>query len=95
MAVKKYRVPYIESRLADLGVFDEESQALIIDIRSRFDLYNEEVEEARYYFKLTYESGISEENHRRASQGVENSYRNMAQMARLIVERIGKLTPVQ
>lgn len=43
-AVKKYRIPYVESRLGDLGILDEQSQALILDIRSNFDLYNEEVD---------------------------------------------------
>ncbi|MEK7152469.1 MAG: hypothetical protein AAB834_00850, partial [Patescibacteria group bacterium] len=63
LSVKKHRVPYIESRLLDLDAFDEESQALIFDIQSRFAAYNEEVEEARYYFRLTYEPGVSEANH--------------------------------
>jgi hypothetical protein len=95
LSVKKYRVPYIESRLTDLGAFDEEAQALILDIQWRFSLYNEEVDEARFYFKLTYESGVSEENHRRAAQGVESTYRNLAQMARHIIERINKLSPLR
>lgn len=95
LSVKKYRVPYIESRLADLGAFNEEAQALILDIQWRLSLYNEEIDEARFYFKLTYEPGVSEENHRRATQGVESSYRNLAQMARSIVEQINKLSPPQ
>ena len=95
LSVKKYQVPYIESRLADLDAFDEDSQALVLDIHSRFNLYNEEIEEARFYFKLTYEPGVSEENHHRASQGVENGYRNLAQMARSIIKRINKLSPLQ
>ena len=95
LSVKKNQVPYIESRLADLGAFEEDSQALVLDIHSRFNLYNEEVEEARFYFKLTYESGVSEENYRRAIQGVENTYRNLAQTARLIIEQINKLSPLQ
>lgn len=95
LSVKKHRVPYIESRLLDLDAFDEESQALIFDIQAKFELYNEEVEEARYYFRLTYEPGVSEVNHRLASQGVESSYRNLAQMARSIIERINRLSPLK
>lgn len=66
-----------------------------MDIRSNVDLLNEEVNEARFYFKLTYESGISEENHRRAALGAEKSYQNLAARAREIVERVNRLVPIK
>lgn len=95
LAVKKYRLPYIDSRVADLGLFDEQSRALILDIRSNVDLFNEQVDEAWFYFRLTYESGVSEENHRRAALGAEKSYQNLATRAREIIERVNRLVPVR
>jgi len=95
LAVKKYRLPYIDSRVGDLGLFDEESRALILDVRSNIDLFNEQVDEARFYFKLTYESGITEENHRRAALGAEKSYQNLSERAREIIERINRLVPIE
>lgn len=94
LAVKKCHVPYIDSRLAELGAFDEAAQALILDIRAKIDQINEEVDQERYYFQLTYQPGITEENHRLASESVANCYRNIGQMARLIIERINQLTSV-
>lgn len=40
LAVKTYRLAYIDSRVGNLGVFDEESRALILDVRSNIDLFN-------------------------------------------------------
>jgi hypothetical protein len=94
LAVKKYRLPYLEARLADLGGFDETSQATLIDIRTKVDLFNEEVDEARFYFKLTYDSEISDANLRLADESVSNTYRNLALMARVIVARINLLKPL-
>lgn len=93
LSVKKYRLPYLEARLADLGGFDEASQAILLDIRGKVDLFNEEVDEARFYFKLTY-SKISEDNHKLANESVANTYLNLAKMARVIVERIDLLKPL-
>ena len=95
LGVKKYSVPYLDSRFADLGGFTEPAQVLLIDIRSRIDLYNEEVDQARYFFELTYQSGITLENHDRASQSVANGYGNMRTLARHIIERIDQLNTLK
>lgn len=93
LSVKKYRLPYTEMRLNELEMFDEGSQALIVDIVNRLSLFNEEVDEARFYFRLTYTPGVSPENHELASQSVRVCYRNLAQMGRIIVDQKSKLIP--
>lgn len=95
LAVKKYALPYIDARIGDLGIFDETSRASILDIRSNVDLFNEQVDDARFYFKLTYESGVSGENYTRAVLSLEKSYQSLATRAREIMERIGCLVPVK
>ncbi len=92
LGVKKYSIRYLDSRLADLGGFSETAQALLVDIRARFDLYNEEVDQARYYFQLTYQPGVTPENHALAGQSVTAGYRNMRTQARQIIERIDQLS---
>lgn len=94
LAVKKYRLPYLESHVPDLGLFKERPRALILDIRSNVDLFNEQVDEALFYFKLTYESGVSVDNHHRAVLAVKTSYMSLATRAREIIERVGELLRV-
>ncbi len=91
LGIKKHAVRYLDSRLADLGGFSERAQALLLDIRTRIDLYNEEVDQIRYFFQLTYQSGISPENHAQASQLVVNGYVNLGKQARQIIEHIESL----
>lgn len=91
LGIKKYSARYLDSRLADLGGFSEKAQALLVDIRARFDLYNEEVDQARYFFQVTFQPGVTPENHALASQSVIGCYRNMGSQARQIIERIDEL----
>ncbi len=95
LGVKKYSTRYLDSRLADLGGFSEKAQALLVDIRARFDLYNEEVDQARYFFQLTFQPGITPENHALAGQSVIGGYRNLGSQARQIIERIDELNTLQ
>jgi hypothetical protein len=94
LSLKKYHLQYLEARLADLGGFDEKSQALLLNIRGKVDLYNQEVDEARFYFKLTYDAGISSQNHKSAIENLEEMYRHIAKLDRDIVERINMLEPL-
>lgn len=91
LAVKKFSTGYLDSRLADLGGFSEQAQRLLIDIRARFDLYNQEVDQARYFFELTFQAGISSENHALASQSTKTAYQNLLPQARQIIEHIDNL----
>ena len=91
LGVKKYSTLYLDSRHADLGGFSETAQALLIDIRARFDLYNEEVDQARYFFRLTFQPGITPENHAIATQSTTNAYLDMLTQARLIIGQIDQL----
>ena len=85
----------LDSRLADLGGFSEKAQAFLLDIRSRIDLYNEEVDQIRFFFELTYQSGISPENHAQASQLIVNGYQNLGTQARQIIQHIESLSTTE
>lgn len=93
LGVKKYRIPYLDSNIGELGIFDEPSRAALLDIRAQLDLFNEDIDEARLYHKMTFDLSDSETNHAIACQSLENCYRNLAQKARHIVDRIGKVLP--
>ncbi len=94
LSVKKYRLPYLESKIAELSLFPQQFQRLALEILANLHLYNEEIEEARFYFKLTFESGISSENHERAFEGGSECYRNLGERAKIIVERISKIKDI-
>lgn len=91
LSVKKYRVPYLDSNIGELGIFDERSRAAILDVRAQLEMYNEEIDEARLYQKLTFDLRDSEINHPIAYQLVQNCYKNLGQRAKQIADRIGQI----
>lgn len=88
--VKKYRVPYLDANIGQLGIFNEQSRAAILDIRAQLDLFNEEVDEARLNYKMTFEL-TDPTNHAAAVQNVETCYKNLGQQAKHIADRIGPI----
>lgn len=90
LAVKKYKLPYLESKIGELSLFSERSQRRALEILNHLHLFNEEVEEARFYFKLTFDSSISVENHSKALEGGNTSYIKMGERAQIIIDRIRK-----
>ena len=94
LGMKKHELAYLDSKIADLGVFDEETQRQLLELRHEFHLFNEEVESAGWYFKLTFDSGMSDQNLEIVKLGIEQSYQHILGRAREIVERINVLVPI-
>lgn len=87
LSLKKYALPILDSRLPTLWMLDEGLQRQLLDVRARLDLMNEEIDQARVYFQLTYQ-GLNEENGSRANSNLTSSYRNIAVCAKTLVDRI-------
>jgi alkanesulfonate monooxygenase SsuD/methylene tetrahydromethanopterin reductase-like flavin-dependent oxidoreductase (luciferase family) len=66
-AMKTFSAPYLQAKLGDLDLFSEEFKRHILNILSQIRILNEQVEEARYFYRLTFASGISQPNHTIAS----------------------------
>jgi len=88
---RKYSVRFLHSRLADLVGFTGKDQALLVDIRTRVDLYNDAVEEARYFFERTHEPGVSSENCAQTAESLTAGCGNMRAEARQIIELINRI----
>jgi hypothetical protein len=91
LGVKKYHVPYLDSKMGELGIFAESERAMILDIRAQLALFNEEVDEARMYHKMTFDMAGSTVNHSIAETNVANAYRNLAKRARQVADRIDRV----
>ena len=86
--LKELALPYTQTKLTDLELFSEAGRRRVLEILSRIRIFNQHVEESRFFFKLTFESGISESNHASASIQVEAAYDAASQQSRLIVELV-------
>lgn len=87
LSVKKYALPLLDTRVASLWELEEKLQNHLLEVRANLDLLNEEVDQARYYFGLTFES-LGEENRRRVDTNLMGCYLNIARRAKILVEKI-------
>ena len=90
LGVKKYETPFLDLKLSDLTIFDETFQNKILEIKSRLNLLNEEVETSRFYHEKTFDS-LSDINRQIICQNLNGSYKNIAGTARRLADRIAVL----
>ena len=90
LTLKKYFAPLLDSRIPSLWYLDSRLQQLLLEVRSELNLLNEEIDQARYYFGLTF-TNLDSENHSRVSGNLTESYRQIAKRARLTADKIGEL----
>lgn len=90
LALKKYVVPLLDSRISSLWFFDGGFQRLLLEVRNELNLLNEEVDQARYYFGLTF-TKLEGDNYARVNSNLTNCYRQMAERAKIAANKIGEL----
>ncbi len=91
LTIKKYLVPLLDSKFESLSKFDSAFQRNLVEIGAHLHLLNEEVDEARYYFRLTFDSGLSTENRSVVHENLGNAYRNYSTQAKLIANIISRM----
>jgi hypothetical protein len=91
LSLKKIYLPLLESNVSFLSKFDSILRNQLLEIRTRVEFMNEIVEDSRYYFRLSFQDGISKENYDIANTNMISSYNVYASQARDIIEIIGKI----
>lgn len=91
LSLKKYRLPYLEANLGNLDLFSERTKLLLMETAAQTETINEEIEQIRFYYGLTFDSGLSEENHKRARHSLAESSRNVAKTGREVLNRLLEL----
>lgn len=91
LSLKKSYLPFLESKIDLLPVFGEKFRSLIFEIRSQIQILNEEIDNAQFYFRKTFDSSMSSENQEIVRLNITSCYKNIARQAKLIVEKINDL----
>lgn len=86
--VKELALPYTQAKIADLELFSEAGRRRLLEILSRIRIFNQQVEESRFFFKLTFDASLSAENHASVRSQVQAAYDSMSQQSRLIVDLV-------
>ena len=82
------KLPFIDSNINYLSIFDTKYQKQILDIRSQLHFLNEQIEQTRYYFKMTFDSDIKGDNYEIISKNLINSYLEISIISKLIITKI-------
>lgn len=91
LSLKKYDLPYLKTKVHEISVLENEFQRKTLEFLFLLDTFNEKVEESRFFYKLTFDGSISDDNHHIASAELENSYSNVSEQAKLILMKINAL----
>lgn len=92
LSFKKYELPFLDSKINYLTVFDESFQNRVLEIKTQLKLFHEEIDQARFYFEKTFDSTMSPENQDIIRTNLEGCYKNLGRQARNLADRIGELT---
>lgn len=91
LALKKYSLSLLDSNLPSLSKFDAILRGQLLEIKTHIGFMNETVEESRYYFRLSFQNGISPENYSIANANMIDSYKTYASQARVVIKIIGEI----
>ena len=94
LTLKKYLVPLLDSRIPSLWFFESRFQQILLEVRTELNLLNEEVDQARYYFGLTF-TKLEGDSRSRVDQNLTQSYLQIAKRAKLAAVKIGELEVCQ
>lgn len=88
LSMKKYYLPYLQAKVNELSSLEDEFQRKSLELLRLLTLFNDNVEEGKFFYKLTFDSYLSEENHQIAKQSLNEKHKFLARQARTIVEKI-------
>ncbi len=81
LTLRKFDMPFIDNNYKEIEMFDVRFQKDILEICRQVKNINEEIDNARFYFTKTFDSGLSENNGIIVRKNLESSYRNIAKMS--------------
>jgi hypothetical protein len=91
IALQKYEVPYLDARVSALSLFDNNAdlQSRLLEVRASLGLFNDLVEQSRFYSRLRFDSSLSEVNFEIVAKNLDLCYRNASQRAKVLLRHIG------
>jgi len=89
--LRKHSLPMLEANIQAARNLDPILRGKILEVKTRVGFLNELIDEGRYYFKLTFEGGITPANHQIAKQNLIDTHIFYAARAKNIIDLIGEI----
>jgi hypothetical protein len=91
ISLKRYPIPYTSSKLDRLAWVSESVRGLLLEINTQIGILDAEADNAQYYFRMTFDEGISPGNRARIAVNLDTAYQNYARVGRNIADRVAEL----
>lgn len=89
MAVKEYGLRFLDTHLAELRLFGVAVQRRVLEVVTQLNIYNAHVTDAREWLRMTFDQGLNEANRAAVERNLAQTYRNLGERARIIVQEVG------
>ena len=91
LSLKKFHLPLLDSRISFISSLDAALQNQLLEVKTHLNVLNEEVDQARFYYNLTFQSNITDKDHDRAVENLVNCYKQFGERAKIIVDLIREI----
>jgi hypothetical protein len=91
LSLKKYDLPYLKANIGNLSGLDNEFQRRAFELLSLIMMFNEDIDLARDFHKLTFDASISVETKKEIAQELMDQYLTIANRAHIILKKIDTL----
>ena len=89
--LKAYRLTFLNANIKELPLLKTEPQRLLLDLSTRLEMINEEIEASKKYHLMTFDSKITDQNHQRINQLINQKYSDIQKMVIDVVDKISRL----
>lgn len=91
LSLKSQSLPFLDANISLLSMYPVDFQRRILEIRTQIDLLNQEIEDCRFFYGKTFDSGLSEENYKIVVDNTRKKYQLIEGAARRIADKISNL----
>jgi len=88
---KKMEISIIDSNLINAEILDNNFLTKLLEIKFQIKTYNEEVQSVHEYLKMTFDSNMTDDNHRIVRQEIRNKNYFISEKAIYIVKKINHI----
>lgn len=86
--LKKCSLPFLDNNMNRLSLFGMGLQRLILQIRGRLTMLNQDIDSTQYYFQRTFDSTLSPENEKIIRINLTANYERIMENSRDIADKI-------
>ena len=89
-SIRHIDLPFLQSKTGDIDFLKSETLDCVLNLYAKVSSYNELVDECRQYFNMTFDSSLSEVNHAKTNQNLDDCYRKLAKHSQYAAELADK-----